>query len=98
MISSTDIKRSYVKLYRQMRDYLWDYQTVCALARVESEALVRFPNVRKLRNALYELGSFLYRCRQYDEDLDVAYRNMQRLLESDGYLYAYLPVNVANNA
>lgn len=54
MISAKDLQRAYVNLYRQLRNYVWDVDTVEHLANFEIEVYNRFPDLAEIKR-LFEI-------------------------------------------
>ena len=54
MISAKDLQRAYVNLYRQLRNYVWDVDTVEHLANFEIAVYSRFPDLAEIKR-LFEI-------------------------------------------
>lgn len=54
-VTSKDIQTKYVKLYKFLMQYLWEYPTVEALANLELECYKTFPDKDKMLKYLREL-------------------------------------------
>lgn len=65
MVNSSDIQLAYVDLYKQIRRYVWDIDSVELIARIEDEANKSFPDLGKLNNLLDKLKKI-----SKDNDLD----------------------------
>lgn len=94
MISSTDIKRSYINLYKNLRNYFWDYYTVCDIVNLEKAVLTRFPDSDMLRYYASRLDSATRNVQLEDDDLKSAFDKFKAMLNEDECGYAYLPVNI----
>lgn len=57
MISLQDLERAYVKLYKKLREYIWDIPTVKDLANLEIAVYNRFPNINEVRQCTDKLRS-----------------------------------------
>lgn len=57
MISLQDLQRAYIKLYKKLREYIWDVSTVEDLAELEVAVYNRFPNIREVRSYTTKLRS-----------------------------------------
>lgn len=51
-ISSTMLQKAYVDLYKELRNYIWDFRVVDTLTDLEVETFQTFPNVSQLRRYL----------------------------------------------
>lgn len=92
MISSSYIQNSYVKLYKELRKYIWGKDVVEAIADFEVEAYQTFPDVQKLQvyfNNLKKLVSS-YLKEEDDEDLYEAFDEIQDDLNEANDMYALL--------
>lgn len=65
MVNSSDIQLAYVDLYKQIRRYVWDIDSVELIAKIEDEANKSFPDLGKLNNLLDKLKKI-----SKDNDLD----------------------------
>lgn len=52
MISSSELQRSYIELYKELRKYLWDISIVETIARLEVSIFEAFPNVSDIKRNL----------------------------------------------
>jgi hypothetical protein len=87
-----DISYAYVKLYRELRNYIWPYETVEHLAELEIAVHNRFPNLHDVRRCFSLLSQDIHRSNIHDEDLDKAMEQFRSYIESDdSVLYAILP-------
>lgn len=57
MISLQDLERAYVKLYKKLREYIWDVPTVKDLANLEIAVYNRFPDINEVRQCTDKLRS-----------------------------------------
>ena len=71
MIAAAMIQQAYIDLYKQIRNYIWDYDTVVKLAELEVAAYMAFPNIDKVRYALDQLKIELNSSYVYAEDEDL---------------------------
>lgn len=55
MVNSSDIQLAYVDLYKQIRKYVWDIDSVELIAKIEDEANKSFPDVGNLNHLLDQL-------------------------------------------
>ena len=94
MISSADIKRQYVNLYRQLRQFLWDFPFVCKLVDLEDESLRKFPDMRKVRSISQELYNMSKSVRHESEELQQAFSDFLKTVQENECEYSYLFNNV----
>lgn len=55
MVNSSDIQLAYIDLYKNIRKYIWDLDSVELIAKIEDEANKSFPDVRNLNHLLDQL-------------------------------------------
>ena len=83
VITSSDIQVKYEKLYKFLMDFLWEFQTVQALANLEIAIFKRFPDKDEMIKCLSELKrsiSFTYN--EMAEDDEVEFKDAVEDLES----------------
>ena len=71
MIAAAMIQQAYIDLYKQIRNYIWDYDTVVKLAELEVAAYMAFPDIDNVRYALDQLKVELNSSDVYAEDEDL---------------------------
>jgi hypothetical protein len=92
IIDMHDISYAYVNLYRQLRNYIWPYETVEHIAELEIAVHSRFPNLQDVKRYFNLLRQDISRSDIEDEDLDKAVKQFESKIESnDSLLYATLP-------
>ena len=69
MISSRDIQNSYINLYRNLRNYVWEFHTVELLAELEIAVYKSFPDIDEIRNIFNHLYQDVRDVMRNDEDL-----------------------------
>ena len=82
MLNSSDIKLAYNELYKVMRNYIWDYNTVVDLANLEVESYTTFPdvdNLKRLYNILFQDILSMY---HEDEELRDAFDEYSETLDN----------------
>lgn len=94
MISNVDIRRLYINLYKQLRNYFWDYNFVKTLVDLEDACLRRFPDMTDVRRISLRLYNLCPDTRKNDEDLQSAFSDFRNVVENNDCEYAYVPVNV----
>ena len=72
VITAEDIQISYIRLYKQMRQFTWPSCTVSALAALEVEAYKTFPEKDKLLKAFTALQPLVATILQDNEGLQGA--------------------------
>ena len=72
VITAEDIQISYIRLYKQMRQFTWPVRTVSALAALEVEAYKTFPEKDKLLKAFTALQPLVATILQDNEGLQGA--------------------------
>lgn len=87
-----DISYAYVRLYRQLRNYIWPYETVEHIAELEIAVHNRFPNLQDVRKYFNLLCQDINRSDIDDEDLDKAIKQFESCINTeDSTVYANLP-------
>lgn len=94
MISNIDVKNRYIELYKQIRRYFWDYEFVKNLVDLEDEVLVRFPDMKKVRNLLNTLYMKCKDTANSDECLGRAFSSMRDVVENNECDFSYVVVNI----
>jgi len=90
MISLQDLKRNYVKLYSEIKNYIWPFDTVEDLANLEIACFNRFPDIDEIRNLFRKLRSDMFsEIHEYDE-LKEAVENFQEFIDADEQIYSQL--------
>lgn len=94
MIAAAMIQQAYIDLYKQIRNYIWDYDTVVKLAELEVAAYMAFPDIDKVRYALDQLKMELNSSDVYaeDEDLQKAVDDFSETLDGADQVFYGLEV------
>lgn len=94
MIAAAMIQQAYIDLYKQIRNYIWDYDTVVKLAELEVAAYMAFPDIDKVRYALDQLKIELNSSDVYaeDEDLQKAVDDFSETLDGADQVFYGLEV------
>lgn len=91
MVASIELQTSYITLYKQMRKYIWDFDTVEALADLEVAVFKKFPASLELHSSLSKLKACIGSLIAEDEDLRTAIKSFDELVsESDHSMYSKL--------
>lgn len=91
MINSLRIQSEYVKLYTEIRRYIWDFSTVEALADLEVAVYKAFPSIEEVSSCFNKLRSEIRSVEKDDDELKSACDNFQKLIDeaSETYLNIY---------
>lgn len=57
MLSLQDLQRAYIKLYKKLREYIWNVSTVEDIAELEVAVYNRFPDIHAVRSRTNKLRS-----------------------------------------
>ena len=88
MIQTTDLQRCYVRLYKSLMHYIFDFDTVLALADLEISSYRIFPDMDEVSKNLNKLKSQLrYLGLTDDKDLNKALDKFDELLEDTEVYY-----------
>lgn len=90
MTSCYEIQSAYVDLYKQLRNYIWGFQVVDAIADLEIACYQSCPNLADVIRCLNKLSSEIVEVTKEDEDLKKSIDNMRKLLESTDSTYIKL--------
>ena len=90
MLSLTDLKKYYIKLYEEIRNYIWDFTTVKSLADLEISVFRRFPLISEVRTNFNQLYSCISRTCNDDEYLAKAVKDFRDLIESTDEIYSMI--------
>ena len=94
MIAAAIIQSAYNELYKQLRNYIWDYDTVVKIAELEAATYMAFPDLEKIRICASQLDTELRASDVYDEDeaLQAAMKTFDEQLEGADAVYYGLVV------
>lgn len=68
MIASAILQQAYNDLYKQMRNYIWDYEAVVKIADLEVASYMAFPDIDNIRRAYDRLKSDTSRSDVWSDD------------------------------
>lgn len=88
MLSLVDIKKYYVKMYSELRNYIWNFNTVSHLADLEIAVYQRFPNAVDIRSRFDALYMCIRDICDDDEDLATAVNNFKNIINSSDQFYS----------
>lgn len=87
MISASDFQRIYVKIYKVMREYIWDFDVVDALSDFEVSVYRLFPDIYEIENKFRALRKVVDSYDIDDPDMDKYFDKFEELLDSDDSIY-----------
>lgn len=93
MITATNLQSAYNALYKEVRRYIWDFETVSALADLEVETYQVFPDMEQLSKKLATFKRYVDATDvlRDDEDVKKAFDEFEELINDEGIeLYANL--------
>jgi hypothetical protein len=88
MLSSIDLKKYYVEMYEELRNYIWDFPTVEYLAELEVAVFQRFPDITTVRTCFNRLHDCIRQICFEDEYLEEAVKNFKDLIYSSDEIYS----------
>lgn len=97
MLSSADLQIAYNHLYKELRNYIWDVDTVIDIAELETAVYKAFPAYSEVSHRFTQLAEDTVQCVRESEELRNAFREFQNTLRSDTSWYLALPTAVASN-
>ena len=101
MIAAAILQSAYNDLYKEIRNYIWDYDTVEKLADLETAVYMVFPDLDKVRNNLNKLRNDISSADVYEEgrELQKAFDRFEERLDGADAVYYGLqaPVEVIND-
>ena len=90
MISAAQVHSAYVDMYSYLRNYIWAFDTVEALAELEVAAYSRFPDFKEMQNKFNIVYRDIRDVCEEDEDLKQAVEAFKDIIEQDSEYYAKL--------
>ena len=93
MITATNIQSAYNDLYKEVRRYIWDFDTVSALADLEVETYQTFPDIEQLIKKFDTFKRYVNDTDvlREDEDVKEAFDAFEEIINDDNIeLYANL--------
>lgn len=86
MISAVDIQNAYIKLYEQLRKYIWAGDVVEKIADLETCVYEVFPNMDDVRKTFKYLKPELYQVIIDDEEFKAAVDKFEEAIKDEvGY-------------
>lgn len=77
-------------MYTELRNYLWDFNTVEYLADLEVAIYRRFPEISEIRNKFNMLYRSIINACYDDEYLDAAVSDFKNIINSSDQFYSKL--------
>ncbi len=90
MINVSDLQLAYVDMYKALREYIWSYPTVEAIAELEISVYQACPDVEVIRRNFYRLDQLVREVKFDDEDMKKAFDSFSDIMNSDESIYCKL--------
>lgn len=90
MITSKQLQNEYIRLYPNLRNYIWPISAVEDIANLEISTFTRFPDIDMVKRYFNKVN---YNCNKLvdeDEELKISLDRFSNLLETDECMYAKL--------
>lgn len=87
---SNELEIAYTNLYRNLRNYIWEFSTVEKLVELEISIYKAFPDRDTIKNNLSSLYYDIKETLKEDEDLRDSYEKLKTIIESDETFYSKL--------
>lgn len=98
MINASDLQSAYVDMYTELRNYIWSYPTVEAIASLEMAVYQKCPDLDLVRRCFYTLVQMIGNIKYEDEDMKKVFDAFSDIMNSDNSIYSKLSmVNEAGN-
>lgn len=91
MINSNILQNIYVDLYANLRKYLWDFDTVKTIAKLEVAVYDRFPDKGAIETLFNDLVRDINAASLDDEDTKKLIDAFRSTLNESDEIYANLP-------
>ena len=90
MISSSDFQLGYNEIYKQMRKYIWDFETIENLVDFELSVYKAIPSIEDVRKSFEVLRRDTRYVEVDDDELKSAFDEFSKLIEDDQEIYKKL--------
>ena len=90
MINVSELQLSYNELYEALREYVWSYPTIEALAELEISVYCKCPDLEVIKRNLYMLDQRIRQVKFDDEDIKRAFDKFSDLLNSSDTYFSKL--------
>lgn len=88
MLSLVEMKKYYVHMYEELRNYLWDFHTVECLAELEVALYRRFPEIAEIRIKFKRLYDCIADTCYRDEYLNNVVSDFRNIIHSSDTIYS----------
>lgn len=92
MISNKDLQRGYINLYKQLRNYIWDFKTVVKIAALETATHQTCPDLEEIRREFRLLRQEVSEVANEDEEFNAELESFEDLIESSDTTYSKLKI------
>ena len=92
MISTFRLQQAYINLYKQFRNYIWDYNKVEMLANLEMAIFKACPDITECKMLFNTLKINIQDIVSEDEDFKEVIDDFSELLDSDTEIYCPITV------
>lgn len=89
MTNSNEIQTAYNNIYKAMRQYIWEFEAVNALADFEVECYQAFPDLLKLNQKYNRLKLYAKNCFD-DKEFKKPFDDFEKLLKNTDGLFVKL--------
>ena len=92
MISASRLQQAYIDLYKQFRNYIWDYKDVEMLANLEFAIFKACPDIIECKNLFDCLKIDVMDVSLEDEDFQQAIDDFSELINNETSIYCPITV------
>ena len=92
MISSVRIQDKYNRLYKCLREYLWDWSSIECIADFETACYQAVPDLATIKSRFGSICSICGQLRRENEELDKELNAMASLLNDGDSVYKKIEV------
>lgn len=90
MVSQSDLKNCYNDIYRVLRDYIWSYPVIDALADLEISVYQACPDIVAVRTNFYRLDQLVRDVKFDDDEFKKAFDRFSDCMNEDDVVYTKL--------
>lgn len=90
MVSAKEIQNCYVNMYKQIRNYVWDFNTIDLLANLEAEIYSAFPDTSKLKSCFMRFKQCISDALKDDEELAQSVKHLEDSIDQASSIYCKL--------
>ena len=88
MLNVADLQLAYVDMYKALREYIWSYPTVEALAELEISVYQTCPDIDVIRRNFYRLDQLVRNVKFDDKAMKKSFDVFSDLMNSDDSIYS----------